>query len=139
VFTRTRVKAYVYIDQMEKCNDLKLLIKDFIEDLRDNVFTTDDERGDMMLVEFFFEKLHPEMVMKHVVDNLLPHKSKVARRDETFFLDNRIIFSGIPEDRIDHYAEYINHRERISDDNRATIYEYFDEMIKIAEAYKKDK
>jgi len=119
--------------------DLKELVLEFIEDLRDNVFTSPDERGDMMLIEFFFKRLHEDMVMKHIVDNLLPHKQKVISRDETFFVNNTIIFKGIPEDRIDHYVEYVKHKERISDDSRDTIYLYFEEMIKIAEKTKKQK
>ena len=91
--------------------DLHSMILDFVEDLRDNVFTTPDEQGDMMLIEFFFKRLHPASAMKHVIDNLLPHKKKVAMRDETFFLQNKIIFSGIPDDRIDHYAQYIEHKD----------------------------
>jgi len=119
--------------------ELKTLILDFISDLKDNVFVTPDEQGDMMLIEFFFQRLHPDMVMKHIMTNLVPHKKRVTTRDETFFLDNRVIFTGIPEDRIDHYANYVRNRGSISEENRDTIYQYFEEMIRIAEDHRKRK
>lgn len=118
--------------------DLKSMIMDFIDDVKDNVFTSNEERGDMMLVAFFFNKLHPDMVLHHVVNALLPHKDKVVSRQEGFFLENKFLFSGLPNDRVEYYMNLIRNGG-ISDENRKTIYEYLDIIISIAEKCKKNK
>lgn len=119
--------------------DLKSTVLDLIIDLKNNIFTLEDEKGDLMLVEFFFKRLHPENIMQHVVKYILPWKKKIEKRNEDFFLNNKNIFKGLPEDRIDHYGEIIAESDRVDDDDKIVIWEYFDTIIEIAESYKKRK
>ncbi len=119
-------------------SDLKRLILDFIQDVKDNISTTNEERGDMMLVEFFFKQLHPDMVLYHVINALLPHKDKVIARTEGFFMENRFLFSGLPGDRVEYYVNHIKNGY-INAEDRKVIYEYFDTIIAMAEILKKKK
>lgn len=117
-------------------DQLKDTILDFIKDVKDNVLTQKDEQADMMLVDFFFSRLHPEMVQQHVVKALLPHKDKVKNRDEKFFLQNKFLFSGLPQDRLNYYMTKIR-GDFLSKEDRDTIYEYLDLIIALAEKKKK--
>ena len=119
--------------------DAKTTILELIRDLKDNIFSTEDEQGDLMVVEFFFKRMHSEMVMEHIIKNILPHKTKIDGRNISFFLDNRAIFAGLPADRVGYYSDIISTGERLDDEDRQVIWEYFDTLVALAEAYKKIK
>ena len=121
------------------CKDLKETLLDFIADLKDNIFYTNEEKGELMLVEFFFKRLHTGRVMQHILKHVVPHKKMIKNRDLDFFIENRSIFSGLPEDRIDHYSDVLSHQTKIDDDDMNVIWQYFETMIAIAEQYKKNK
>lgn len=115
--------------------DLKNTILELIGDLR-NLFTDSEEQGDLTLVEFFFNRKHPEDIMHHCIQHILPRESKIRRRDQDFFITNRAIFSGIPEDRIDHYVNFVANAD-IHPDDRELIWTYFDTIIELVRKYKK--
>lgn len=121
--------------------EAKTMVLDLITDLRDNVriFGGEEEIGDLSAVEFFFQRLHPERVMQHLVDKLLPHKKKIENRDQKFFLKNKVLFAGLPDDRVDYYTKIIAKGNSISEDERETIWAYFDSLLALAEDYKKNK
>ena len=118
---------------------MKVTILDLISDLRDNVFEQPDEQNDMMLVELFFKPLHPEMVAKHVVEHMLPHAEKIKARDQSFFLNNKHIFAGLPNDRIAYYSGFITDANRVTEENRAMVWSYFDTLVTMAVQLKKKK
>lgn len=127
--------------QEQHLNDLKSTVLDLINDLKENVFTRQDEQGDLMMTEFFFKRMHAEAIMNYVIKFVLPFKDKVVRRDVSYFIDNPTIFGGLPEDRVSYYADVISGRgaTTISEGDRNVIWEYFDTLIAIAENYKKMK
>ena len=109
---------------------------EFLNDLAD-IFTAPTEKGDLTMVEFFYKRLHKEMVMRHSIEKLLPHKQKIEDRNIEFFNDNRYIFAGLPDDRVEYYSDQIINQNRMSGDDLEMIWEYFDTMIALAESYKK--
>lgn len=120
-------------------DDLKETILEFIVDMKDNVFTTEDEKADMMLVEFFFRKHDKTYIMKHAIDFILPWKKKIKARNDNFFIENRKIFAGIPEDRIDYFSSLWTREDKITQDDKDAIWEYFDTIIDLIEQYRKNK
>jgi len=116
--------------------DMKTTILELIEDLKDNVFTSQAEIGDLILVEFFFKRMHPERIMNHIISKVLPWKKKIHDRDQKFFLENTSLFVGLPKDRIQHYSSMINN---LTGEDKKTIWLYFDTVIAIAENYRKTK
>lgn len=119
--------------------DMKNTILDLIGVLREEMLTDPDEYGDLMMVEFFFKRMHPEGVMQQIIQQVLPHSAKIENRQQAFFLENRAIFSGLPEDRIDHYTEVIANSDRLTKEDRQEIWEYFDTIVALAECYRKQK
>ena len=119
--------------------DLKTTVLEFIADLRDSVFTNADDLGDLAMVEFFFKQQDKTRTFNHFVQHVLPWKAYVTNRDSSFFVKNREIFQGLPEDRIDHFSSAWTDPDRISDEDKDIIWSYFDTLIAIVERERKRK
>lgn len=120
-------------------HNLKDTILELIADLKDNIFDLEDEKGELMLVEFFFKRMNPESLMQHVISHIIPWKKKILNKDQQFFLENKKIFQGLPEDRLSYYGQIIAESKRLNEDDKTTIWSYFHTILEIAEAYKKNK
>jgi hypothetical protein len=119
------------------CIDIKNTQLEFIADLKENVFSGPIEQGELFTVSFFFERLHPERAMDHVVSHVLPWKKQIRKRDVHFFQNNKHIFEGLPADRVEYYSEKLS--KDIDEESRNVMWEFFDTMIELAEQYKKHK
>jgi hypothetical protein len=115
----------------------KTTVLELIGDLKDNIFDRSDEKGDLMLVEFFFKRMHPERVIEHISKFTLPHKDQIQSRNLNFFLENKEIFAGLPADRVEYYSVMIAKGSRLSEEDRQIIWAYFDTFIALAESYEK--
>jgi len=120
---------------MDLCIAIKNTQLEFISDLKENVFSGLIEQGELFTVTFFFERLHPARCMDHVVSNVLPWKKQIQNRDDHFFLNNKHIFEGLPADRVEYYAEKL--AKDIDQESKNVMWDFFDTMIELAEAYKK--
>lgn len=119
---------------------MRQTINEFITEIKTNIFTEPQEQGDLVLVEFFFKKLHDSMMMKEVIQNVLPWESQITERKTEFFLNNKNVFKGIPEDRIEYFSSmWKGDNSRLTQDDKDTIWAYFDTMLAIAKAYKKNQ
>jgi hypothetical protein len=121
---------------MALCNAIKDTQLEFIADLKENVFSGMVEQGELFTVAFFFERLHPERAMDHVVEHVLPWKTQIHKRKVKFFKDNKHIFEGLPEDRVEYYSEKL---ANIDQESRDVMWDFFDTMLELAEQYKKHK
>jgi hypothetical protein len=122
---------------------IKNTILEFIGDLKDNIFTEPTEQGDLFLVEFFFQKLSSGDIADRTVKYILPHQSKISKRNVQFFIDEREqIFSGLPKDKIVSLSLLVSRSESdggMSDENKDVIWSYFDTLVELAKEYKKNK
>jgi hypothetical protein len=123
--------------------DIKTTVLDLVSDFKDNIFNTPSEQGDLLLVEFFFKKMDAKSVADHIVKHVLPHKKKIEDRKVTFFKKKRKeIFSGLPADRVEYFADLVGKPEAeggMSDENKDVVWSYFDTFVALGERYKKDK
>lgn len=117
------------------------IILEFIEDLKNNVAECESDKGDLMLVEFFFKKAAPSAIMEHVIKHVLPLKDKIKNRNTSFFLQKKNeIFRGLPTDRVEYFAQRCSKpasQGGLSDEDKEVIFAYFDTMIELAEKQKK--
>ncbi len=118
---------------------MKSTLLELVKDLKENIFKNNDEQGDLMLVEFFFKRMPEEMVMQHIIKQVIPHKIKIKNRNINFFLENKCLFTGLPDDRVDHYRNIIVYSGRLNNEDLKIIWEYFDTIIALAELYRKHK
>ena len=117
---------------------LKAIIFDLIAELSDSVFNeTDDEEDDMFKIKTFFEVMPSAQVASHVVREIIPHEDKIKARDQKFFEKNRMLFAGLPEDRIDYYMNIITTSDRIEEEDKMAVWEYFDTILALAKKCKK--
>ena len=124
-------------DQEDICQDLKDTILEFVEDLKNYVLTSEEEKGDLMLVKFFFEKQAPSRTMTHCIKHVLPNKSQIKNKNTSFFKKNLgSIFSGLPSDRVSHYSTKFQHLDK---EDKDTIFKYFDTIIGLCELHRKFK
>lgn len=116
-----------------------LTIIEFISDLRNNILTEPQEQGDLLLVEFFFKKMHPLHLMNHSVDHILPYEKQIEGKNLDFFIQEKnSIFGGLPQKRVDALADMII-EGKISGENQDVIWSYMQTLAAIAKVYKKDK
>jgi len=118
--------------------DLKIVMKEFVEDLR-HIFTKGDEQRDLLIIQLFFEKLSPERIMHYMISKVLPHANIIASRDSNYFVEHDSIFQALPEKRSKHYKAFWsgNGNKVLTNDDKNAIWAYFDTIIEIVKSYKK--
>ena len=118
--------------------DLKIVMKEFIADLR-HIFTSVDEQRDLLIIQPFFERLSPERIMHSMISKVLPHASMIATRDSNYFVDHDTIFQALPQSRANHYRDFWSGKgdKNLSNDDKNAIWAYFDTIIEIVKNYKK--
>ena len=119
-------------------SDLKIVMKEFIVDLR-NIFTNNDEQRDLLIIQLFFERLSSERIMHNMINKVLPHAQMIARRDSQYFIKHDSIFQALPSSRSKHYKEFWSGTggKFISNNDKDAIWAYFDTIIEIVKNYKK--
>ena len=124
----------------KQLNNMKTTVLEFIGDLKDNVLTSPSDQGDLVLVEFYFKRMHPLMLMEHIIKHVAPHHQHITDRNVQFFINQKDkIFAGLEESKVDYFAKMCSAegKEGIGAENRDIIWAYFDTMICIATEYKK--
>lgn len=115
---------------------IKLTISEFVADLRESVFSLPEEQCDMVIIEKFFEYLPEDAIAAYTVKHILPFADQIKVRDDNFFITNTHIFAGLPSQRIAHYSTAWKD-QRISTENKAVVWQYFDTLVQLCAAYKK--
>ena len=123
------------------CESEKLtLMKDFREQLvnfLDEIIEQFPMESDFVLIRMFIKDQVPvHDVLGRFIKDILPLKDYVKRRDESFFLDNQILYidGNINEDRIDHFKNLWK-SDSLDTDDKDTIWKWMDCFIKIANKY----
>lgn len=123
--------------------DLQNTVIDLIRDLRENIFSQAEEEGELMLVEFYYKRLHPEQVMQQIIKHVVPYTQQISERKLSFFIENEGIFTGldkvISEDKIIHYRHILASGERFDEEDKEAVWNYFDVFVSLAEQYRKIK
>ena len=118
--------------------DLKIVMKEFIVDLR-NIFTSNAEQRDLLIIQLFFEKMSADRIMHNMINKVLPHAQIIASRDSQYFIEHDSIFQALPSNRSKHYKEFWSGSggKSLSDNDKQAIWAYFDTIIEIVKSYKK--
>jgi len=118
--------------------DLKIVMKEFIADLR-HIFTSNDEQRDLLIIQLFFERMSPERIMHNMINKVLPHAHIIEVRDSKYFIEHDSIFQALPMSRSKHYKEFWSGTggKSLSENDKQAIWAYFDTIIEIVKNYKK--
>lgn len=123
--------------------DIRNTVLELVADFKDNIFTNPREQGDLMIVEFFFQKLNAETIAERIVKHVLPYSKAIENRDVTFFLEKKNeIFGGLPANRVEYFSDLIQKPEDkggMTEENKDVVWAYFDTLKALGEEYKKNK
>lgn len=122
----------------EIIQDLKDTLLEFLIDLKENIALKPEEQGDLAIVEFFFNQMTCSNLMQHFIAHVLPWENAIKCRDDKFFINNKRIFGGLPSDRVEYFSQMWK-GNRLTQEDRDSIWEYFDTMVEIARQYKKNQ
>ncbi len=95
--------------------------------------------GDFVLIRMFIKDQVPIYdVLGRFIRDILPLKEFVDNRDESFFLNNTILYTGgnLNDDKIDHFKK-IWSSNMLDEENKEIIWQWMNCLFTIAEKYYK--
>jgi hypothetical protein len=123
----------------EESNKLVLMKK-----FRDQLVTFLDEiieqfptESDFVLIRMFIKDQIPvHDILGRFIRDILPLKECVEKRDETFFLNNTLLYTGgnISSDKINHFQKLWK-SDKLDVEDRETIWNWMECFIKISDCY----
>lgn len=123
----------------EESNKLKLM-----KEFRDQLVTFLDEiieqfptECDFVLIRMFIKDQIPvHDILGRFIRDILPVKEYVEKKDESFFLNNTLLYTGgnISNDKINHFQQ-LWQSNKLDDEDRETIWKWMACFIKIADCY----
>jgi len=117
---------------------LKTTMNEFIAELKD-IFTDSEETADLILIEFFFNKLSSEQLMNHCVVHILPWKTHIKDKNVDFFIKNKKIFAGLPEDRVNYFSNmWKGKNSKLTEEDKDVMWQYMDSILESVIIYKKN-
>jgi len=121
--------------QIEKQVELlKLFQKNMIEFV-DELIDQFEEEGDLILFRFFISEQMPiETLMERFIFYIHPHKDMIKERNDKFFLERDNIFGSSPQEKVIHVKKLYT---QMSQDDKKTLWSWFDVFISISEKYKR--
>jgi hypothetical protein len=123
----------------EESNKLTLMQK-----FRDQLVTFLDEiidqfptECDFVLIRMFIKDQIPvHDILGRFIRDILPLKEHVQKREETFFLNNTLLYTGgnISDEKINHFQE-LWQSDKLDAEDRETIWTWMECFIKISDFY----
>jgi len=93
--------------------------------------------GELVIARIFLKDQVPIVdVMSTFIQRLLPYKHMVRDRDEDFFIQQDVLFGGLRKDTVNHFKRLWKSGQ-MDDEDRQTIWKWFDRFILLAERYQK--
>jgi hypothetical protein len=125
----------------ELANDMRKNMFELISDLS-SIFTRSTDLSDLEQIRLTIELVDDETLLEKMTESFLPFKKQIADRDLIFFKNNKNkIFVGIDQEKVNHFDHRITSPPEeggISNEDKDTIWDYFDVMIMLAEKTKSD-
>lgn len=123
----------------EESDKLKLM-KEFRDQLvifLDEIIDQFPTECDFVLIRMFIKDQIPvHDILGRFIRDILPLKENVEKKDESFFLENTLLYTGgnISNEKINHFQQ-LWQSEKLDDDDRDTIWNWMSCFIKIADCY----
>ena len=121
--------------------EINLLIKfkHSIISFLDELIEQFPEEGDFVILRIFVKDQVPiERVMKQFIHKLLPLKDTIKDRDESFFLDNNVLFVSLEKGKVNHFRRMWR-SPNLDEKDRDAMWKWFDLFVVYGEKYQKIK
>jgi hypothetical protein len=117
----------------EKQARIEKLFKENLNDFFDELIQQYPQEGDLLIMRFFLsEQIPMQDLMNQFIRYVLPLRTAIANRDETFFLERDNIFGASPKDKV---VQFKNLYLGMNADDRLVLFEWFDCFVKLADEY----
>lgn len=103
---------------------------------RTNLILNKKYSNEISLVRSFFNNMPIDMMVKHIDDRVLPWKKFIVDKDINFFYKNHDIFRGLDDRDIDFFSEMAT-SDKVTQEDRDEIFEFFIVILELVEAIKK--
>jgi len=112
--------------------------KEFIDDMRDNIFTAPEEEEELLLGECWLKSSQPAKILHLAIKHLLPHKKAIEEKNLQFFIDNKFIFNGLPPERVVYYSTKLA-SGKVPEEDMDVCFSFLKTMVDIADKAEKNK
>ena len=113
--------------------DFKTSLVNFFDELIEQF----PEEGDLVVIRIFLNDQVPIVdVMNTVISKLLPLKELVKKRDESFFINNNVLFDKLDKNKVNHFKK-LWRSDKLDAEDRKVIWQWYDLFISLTEKYQK--
>lgn len=113
--------------------DFKTSLVNFFDELIEQF----PEEGDLVVIRIFLNDQVPIAdVMNTVIAKLLPLKELVKKRDESFFINNNVLFDKLDKNKVNHFKK-LWRSDKLDAEDRKVIWQWYDLFISLTEKYQK--
>lgn len=121
------------MNSFQRQMDIMSLFKKNMLDFIDELVEQYPKEGDLIVIRFFLSEQTPiESLIEQFISRVLPHRDKIAKRNEAFFIENDNIFGASPKDKVIHFKKlYMT----MNGDDRKTLWAWFDSFVSLADKY----
>jgi hypothetical protein len=112
--------------------------RDQLVNFLDEIIEQFPRECDFVLIRMFIKDQLPVAdIMGRFIRDILPLREHVTKRDDDFFLNNSILYTGgnINLEKVDHFKE-IWMSDTLDEEDRTVIWKWMDCLFLIAEKYK---
>ena len=122
---------------MDRQVEIMTLFKKNLLEFFDDLIEQYPREADLIMYRFFLsEQIPVESLMERFVTFVLPHRSEVETRNEKFFIANDNIFGSSPKDKVIHFKNlYLG----MNEENRLTLFQWFDSFLLLVDKYQQCK
>lgn len=123
------------MNRKKLCIDLRSELIHFVDRI-DAIFKDKNVPcDDLIFIRFYVTKMTPENAMQHVINKMLPWKTHINDRNDTFFDQNKTVFGELPEKKVNFFSDVWKSSFDTEDKNE--VWEFLDAFIAFSEEYKK--
>jgi len=94
------------------------------------------EEKDLLVMRFMLKDQIPiTEVMQYILDNIMPLEPQITSRDESFFLEHRVLFEDLKShhSKVNHFKEIWQHST--DPENKEALWNWFNCFVNIGKKY----
>jgi len=103
----------------------------FLDDLIQLLPTEQEIVASKVLIDT--ETIPISLIVEYFVEKLIPFKSMILERNESFFLDNNFLFEDLELGKVNYFRQLWLYS--VDDENKNILWAWFDTFIKLSERY----
>lgn len=112
-------------------------LRDQVLNLIDDLLAICPNESDILLVRLFFDnQVDPQTLMDGFIQWVYPWKDYIKEHNENYFEENEHIFGPLPADKVAHFKRKMKDGT-FDEDDKETIWQYFEVYVSLIEQYKK--